>query len=52
MKAMMTFFVQNYSEELSHDFAMFHASPVIFIKLIYFFYIVIEMLLIITIFIF
>jgi len=49
MKAMMTFLVKNYSEELSHDFAMFHASPVIFIKLIY---ILIGMLLIITIFIY
>jgi len=26
MKAMMTFLVQNYSGELPHDFAMFHAS--------------------------
>jgi len=38
MKAMMTFLVQNYSGELPHDFAMFHASPVIFIKLKYILY--------------
>jgi len=45
---MMSYFVQNYQGELSHDFAMFHASLVIFKSLLK--YIIIVMLLNMTIF--